>query len=748
MKNITKFSTIAISCLLIALILASCKIEEPDQITIVKPLSVADKEFLNEYDALKTYVNRSVNQNFRLGAGISMTDITDKGVMNRLLSSNFDQITPVSGMFHGSVMAADGSFDFSSGIPAFLTTSGEARLTVFGPALVWHAEQRAAYLNSLLADDRTEEMVWVPGEGGSTHGEKIINGDFADDNWSDSFLVQNGGTTGAVSADGQGPNGTGRALMVVNPAVQANGWGSQMIIKWDTPMLTGEEWTFRMDYKSDEACEYGNQAQAGPGNYMHNGLVPEISSTTSWQTLENTFTVEARSNNCTAIAFDLGFTATTYYFANLSLYKHPVTEKIEMLENGDFEESDDWSASFLVQNGGTTGAVTADGQGSGGQGRALMVVNPAVQANGWGSQMIIKWDTPMLTGEEWIFRMDYKSDEACEYGNQAQAGPGNYMHNGLVPEISSTTSWQTLEKTFTVEARSNNCTAIAFDLGFTATAYYFDNVSLVRIQVGGPEGKWEEVVTITPKTPEQKTGIVVGELERWLEGMMDAAGEYVKDWTVINEPMDDNQPSQVRTSPESPGANDFYWQDYLRGKDYARTVVGFTRLYGGQGLRLFVNETGLINKAKCEGLIQMIQYWEQDGTTRIDGIGAQMNLTCSSDPATQAQNKANVEEMFTLLAATGKLIRISALDMRIATAGGALIPAAEVTREHQMEMSKYYNFIIRRYFEIIPAEQRYGITVHPKESATNAGLWDGSNSRKFTFSGFADGLAGQDVKHD
>ena len=589
MKNITKFSTIAISCLLIALILASCKIEEPDQITIVKPLSVADKEFLNEYDALKTYVNRSVNQNFRLGAGISMTDITDKGVMNRLLSSNFDQITPVSGMFHGSVMAADGSFDFSSGIPAFLTTSGEARLTVFGPALVWHAEQRAAYLNSLLADDRTEEMVWVPGEGGSTHGEKIINGDFADDNWSDSFLVQNGGTTGAVSADGQGPNGTGRALMVVNPAVQANGWGSQMIIKWDTPMLTGEEWTFRMDYKSDEACEYGNQAQAGPGNYMH---------------------------------------------------------------------------------------------------------------------------------------------------------------NGLVPEISSTTSWQTLEKTFTVEARSNNCTAIAFDLGFTATAYYFDNVSLVRIQVGGPEGKWEEVVTITPKTPEQKTGIVVGELERWLEGMMDAAGEYVKDWTVINEPMDDNQPSQVRTSPESPGANDFYWQDYLRGKDYARTVVGFTRLYGGQGLRLFVNETGLINKAKCEGLIQMIQYWEQDGTTRIDGIGAQMNLTCSSDPATQAQNKANVEEMFTLLAATGKLIRISALDMRIATAGGALIPAAEVTREHQMEMSKYYNFIIRRYFEIIPAEQRYGITVHPKESATNAGLWDGSNSRKFTFSGFADGLAGQDVKHD
>ena len=104
--------------------------------------------------------------------------------------------------------------------------------------------------------------------------------------------------------------------------------------------------------------------------------------------------------------------------------------------------------------------------------------------------------------------------------------------------------------------------------------------------------------------------------------------------------------------------------------------------------------------------------------------------------------------MFGLLAASGKLIRISGLEMRLAAASGALIATNTATREQQIAMSRYYNFIVRKYFEHIPASQRYGITVSPIESASNAGLWDSSQSRKFTFSGFADGLAGREVQHE
>ena len=734
MKNKVK---IAWSCLAIAFTMASCKIDEPEKITIVKPLSVADKEFLNAYDALKTYVDRSANPNFILSAGTSLSDFTDKGLMYRLLSSNFDQVTPNSGMLHGNIVEENGAYNFGN-MPAFLSLAKDAGISVFGNSLVWHAQQAAAFLNDLLKDETTSEWILIPGE--SDYGEKLVNGDFKEDAWNTSFRVQNGNTTGALTADGQGPNGQGRALMVVNPAVQSAGWGSQMIINWNTPMLEGEEWTFKMDYKSDAACEYGNQAQSEPGAYMHNDLLPKVTSSSEWKSMEETFVVQARSNNCKAIAFDLGLTATTYYFANLSLYKHPTIEEIEMLENGDFSD-DVWNTSFRA-NGSVTGALTDNGQGSGGKGRALMITNADVQTDGWRSQMIIVWDTPMLEGETWKFRMDYKSDAACTYGNQAQSSPGAYMHGGIIPNISSNSTWQTLETEFTVKKESENCKAIAFDLGLTATTYYFDNISLIKVQIGGPQDRYEEIVTVIPKTEEQKVEIITGELERWIAGIMDVAGGNIKDWTVVNQPMDDNNPSQLRPSPDAPAADEFYWQKYL-GKDYARLAVEFARKYGGANLKLFVNETGLLNSAKCKGLTDMIAYWEQDGTTKIDGIDAQISLTCSLDATTQKSNEDELTDMLNSLKETGKLIRISGLDMQLVNANGSLIGTTNVTREQQLAMSKFYNFVIRKYFEIIPAAQRYGITMDPIESASNAGLWDRGYSRKFTFSGVADGLAGK-----
>jgi len=735
---------IALLCGMIAFLAASCADDTPLEFQITKPLSIADVEFLNDYDALKTYVDRTANPNFYLGSASSVSDINDKGLKYRLLISNFDQIALNNEMMHGTVLGDDGALVFGS-IPALLTNADDAGISVFGRTLVSHSQQKAAYLNSLLTDD--EEIVWVKIPGTSDHGEKILNGDFKNDTWNTSFRANGSGTTGALTADGQGPYGQGRALMITNPAVQSDGWRSQMIIVWDTPMKEGDTWTFKMDYKSDAACSYGNQAQAGLGNYMHGNLVPTVNSTSAWQSLEITWTVEARSNNCTALAFDLGLNATSYYFGNVSLYKHPVIEEIEMLTNGDFKD-DTWNTSFKANGSGTTGELTADGQGPSGRGRALMITNPEVRTDGWRSQMIIVWDTQMKEGETWKFTMDYKSDVACSYGNQAQSGLGNYMHNNLVPTINSTTSWQTLDVTWEVEARSNNCTALAFDLGLNAATYYFGNVSLIKIQEGGTPDQWVEEVTKVPKTPEKKTEIITGEMERWIEGIMEITGDYIKDWELVSSPMDDANPSELKTGT-NPGSNEFYWQDYL-GKNYARVAAGLARQYGSSGLKLFVNDYGLeTNSAKCQGLLDMINYWESDNTTRIDGIGVQLNLSYSLDATTQASNEAGIVTMLNLLKNSGKLIKISALDMAIKDATGATINTANVTRAQQLAMSRYYNFVIRKYFEIIPAAQRYGITSwNTIESTGSAGLWSSDYSRKFTFSGFADGLAGRDVSHE
>ena len=699
-----------------------------------RPLSIEDLNYLSTFDVLKSYTG----SDFYLGAQSSISDFTDKGIRSRLFASNFNQISLNNEMQHGTVVSSVGGYSFGN-IPALLATAEDAEIPIFGRSLVWHSLQSGAYLRSLLEDELEITMITIPGTDDS--GEKLTNGDFTADTWNTSFRA-NGALSGSLTANGTGPNGQGRALMMNVPEVQPNAWQAQMIVVWDLAMDEDETWTFKMDYKADDACGFGNQAQRGLGNYMYGDIVPYANATTSWQSMEATIETKANSIGCSAIAFDLGFTATNYYFANISLVKEPVITRVENLTNGDFTD-DTWNTSFRA-NGALSGSLTAEGGGPYGQGRALMMNVPEVQPNAWQAQMIVVWDVAMDEDETWEFRMDYKSDDACSFGNQAQRGLGNYMYGDIVPSVNSTSSWQTLEATIETRANSIGCSAIAFDLGFTATNYYFGNISLIQVQAGTKDKQVPDTIR-HPLAPELKIEIITGEFDRWIKSVMEVAGQNIKHWDIVNEPLDIANPTEVRTGiGRVPADNEFYWQDYLGGKDYVRQAVRLAREYGSNDLKLFVNETGLNdNILKCNGLTEMVKYWESDGT-KIDGIGAQLNLSYSLDDTTQMLNETNIVNMFTALQKTGKLIRISQLDMVLKNKEGATVNTANVTREQQLLMSKYYNFVIRKYIEIIPVAQRYGVSLSNSiESATHIGLWNATYERKLTFSGFANGLAGE-----
>ena len=105
------------------------------------------------------------------------------------------------------------------------------------------------------------------------------------------------------------------------------------------------------------------------------------------------------------------------------------------------------------------------------------------------------------------------------------------------------------------------------------------------------------------------------------------------------------------------------------------------------------------------------------------------------------------------MAATGKLVRITELDMGYVDEDGNSLQTEEMTEDQHKAMAEYYKFIVRKYFEIIPVSQRYGIahwcpTDSPKSSSWRGGepvgLWtEGGKYRKHTYAGFADGLAGK-----
>ena len=231
--------------------------------------------------------------------------------------------------------------------------------------------------------------------------------------------------------------------------------------------------------------------------------------------------------------------------------------------------------------------------------------------------------------------------------------------------------------------------------------------------------------------------------------MLGASKDYVKAWDVVNEPMSDwPDPSKLKTGlGKTLAADEFYWQDYL-GKDYAVRAIQLARKYGNATDKLFVNDYGLENadQKKCLGLIEYVKYIESKGVT-VDGIGTQMHVTLGET------TMDGVRAMFTNLAATGKLIKVSELDMGIKPAGSAAsLKTSEVTNEQLQQMADFYQQIVKTYFELIPAAQRYGITQwavtdSPNESSWRAGepigLWGLDFKRKHAYAGFAKGLSGK-----
>ncbi|MEJ5089147.1 glycoside hydrolase [Sphingobacterium faecium] len=256
---------------------------------------------------------------------------------------------------------------------------------------------------------------------------------------------------------------------------------------------------------------------------------------------------------------------------------------------------------------------------------------------------------------------------------------------------------------------------------------------------GGPGGIRVE------KTPEEKKTILTEALETFIAGMFSVTKDYVKAWDVVNEPMSD-WPDQYALKTgigkTELAEDEFYWQDYL-GKDYAVKAIQLARKYGNPNDILFINDYGLEGGGdKCKGLIAYVNYVESKGA-KVDGIGTQMHINSTA-------NKDQIVNMYKLLAATGKMIKVSELDIGL----GDNIKTANATAEMYQQQAEMYQFVIEKYFEIIPKAQQYGITLwSPLDSPDREnsfwrrgepiGIWTESFVRKPAYQAVAEALQKQ-----
>ena len=444
----------------------------------------------------------------------------------------------------------------------------------------------------------------------------------------------------------------------------------------------------------------------------------------------------------------------------------------EQLSNPDCEGTD--ATNFVCRDGDGGGDVTRieDGVGVDGS-RGVRVHSIDNPTNDWDSQFFITTPNHVWkAGDKYEFKMMAKADKNATVDIQSHTTPGNYIHWSMLKgSYDITTEWQefTFEGTISGDqAGSDGMSTIAFNLNKLKEAnnYYFDNMSwksYTQVAKGGGEA--------TPQTPEELLDTLTYAMDLWIGGMMEACKNeegtevLVKAWDVVNEAISgedkdgdgiyDLQHGTVKIKDLKKNS-DFFWQDYMGDLEYVRTAVKKARQYGGNDLKLFVNDYNLESdwdqNKKLKSLIEWIKKWEADGVTKIDGIGSQMHISYYVNPQTQESKKKAIEESFKLLAASGKLVRISELDMGIVDADGNDIKTADVTEEQHHAMAEFYTWIIKKYKEIIPAAQQWGIcqwcaTDSPAGSGWRAnqpvGLWDQNYYRKHTYAGFADGLSGE-----
>lgn len=326
-------------------------------------------------------------------------------------------------------------------------------------------------------------------------------------------------------------------------------------------------------------------------------------------------------------------------------------------------------------------------------------------------------------------KMTINNHDLVVYGSPASFGcpDGNWGRNSIQLEIAK----------FDLTASEKDLTNFVLTVGSgTGSGYYYmDNITI--------EYEYGAVV----RTPEERAEIIENKFDTWTSGIMEASAGAIKSWDLIREPMSDKADQMLKSFNSEGDKTKLFLVDVL-GDNYVRSLAKYARKYysewgGTESLKLFVSESELLDMSnnKCERLIQMIKQWEADGTTKIDGIGANLNLNYSLDATTQVQNKANLVKLFTMLGATNKYIRISGLELKVVDTDGQTINPSALSSQQLQAVSEYYKEIISQYYALIPDGKHYGITISPIQSSTNVGLWSTGYNRKYTYSGFTDGLS-------
>lgn len=730
--------------LMALLALSSCADDKFSEYRTDMTKNLKEYQYLNNYEPLKKYVEDmkaagKCNPNFKLGIALEAAEFNKQALVYCLAGSNFNEMTAGNAMKMASCVKDDGSMDFSL-VKEFVKNADDADMTIYGHTLAWHAQQPNKYLKNLIKDKELPP----------------------DPNGGNKYLEIACGEAGANKRDKQ--------ISYVLPKALVKGQSYVMSVK----VKASDGGTFAA-WPIWEASD--NKNQWGGSNdvqYMEDYDITNDYSTLKWEFTAN-FPIDK-------LQFVFGNVGGTISCDDFKLTKAGSDENL--IENGDFakESARGWNPTGCTIKVASAAAAVEVEQLVHEQtykdgpfpfyvmgGCEPPVVNGAIHfvpTGDWSQFFVMPGGDNLLSEGNYVVYLDMTSSKDA-------SGVELTMQNG----------WGASDQAITVKVpvsagRHNVKLQMPNIAGGNYDIILKPQTADATLDVHSVKVCQVKNLNSIPLTDEEKKNILTPVLQNWIYGMMEATEGKVKAWDVVNEALCgadkdgdgyyDLQSATRGTVSADDAKNNFYWQDYLDDLDYVRTAVaaarkGFADAGGNpEELKLFINDYNLESywddNAKLKSLInKWIHDWEADGVTKIDGIASQMHISCYADHDKQENAKNHIVKMLELMKESGKLCKISELDMGYVDAAGKDVTYDQMTEEQHKEMRDLYTFVLQKYFEIIPAAQQYGITQwcatdSPKDSGWRpglaTGLWDLNYLRKHTYAGFAAGLGAPEYWND
>lgn len=281
-------------------------------------------------------------------------------------------------------------------------------------------------------------------------------------------------------------------------------------------------------------------------------------------------------------------------------------------------------------------------------------------------------------------QIDIRGDGDSQYRSSAW---------GQFAKMSASWTYQSLDYTI----QSGKEISLGFYGATEAVTYYIDDIQIFPVEAAAAAEPTRRAIDAAFKT--------------FVYGMVEHFDVYA--WDVVNETFTES--GEFRTRGNTPEG--FVWGTYYDStKDWVDTAFSYATDAAarfGKKPVLYINDFNLeTSPAKRKAFCDYAK-----GNPQVTGVATQMHLDMATPDL-----KAKVEATLKDLVATGKIVRISELDLK---------------NNDETAQADMIRFIFQQYLEIVPAAQRGGITfwgLNDKDSwvgeENHPLLWKGNQYEK------------------